>query len=70
MKIPAYGLYTENGYVMIRRNKFPRFIAVADTGEIPSVRDIRWTDECEDKDRKKAIKKAIEFLRKYKYIRQ
>ena len=38
--------------------------------EIPSVRDIRWTDECEDKDRKKAIKKAIEFLRKYKYIRQ
>lgn len=68
-KILAYDLYPENGYIMIRRNKFPRFIGVADTGEMPGVSDIRWMDECDETDREKAEKKAIEFLRKGKYMR-
>lgn len=66
-KIPAYDLYPDNGYIMIRRNKFPKFIGIASTGEIPSVDNIQWQDECEEKDRDKAVKKAIEFIRKYKY---
>ena len=66
-KIPAYELYPENGYVMIRRNKFPRFTGIVIMGEYPSMENIHWLDECTEKDAEKALKKAEIFLKKSKY---
>ena len=66
-KIPAYELYPENGYVMIRRNKFPHFTATLTMGEYPSIENIQWLDECTEKDAEKALKKAEIFLKRSKY---
>lgn len=66
-KVPAYELYTKDGYVMIRRNKFPRFTAKVDIGESPSIEEIHWLDERTEKDAEKAIKKAGIFLKRSKY---
>ena len=66
-KLPAYELYPENGYVMIRRNKFPRFTAIVIMGEYPSIENIQWLDECTEKDAEKSLKKAEIFLKKSKY---
>lgn len=66
-KIPAYELYTEDGYVMIRRNKFPHFTATLTVGESPSLENIHWLDECTEKDAEKALKKAGIFLKRSKY---
>lgn len=63
-KIPAYELYTEDGYVMIRRNKFPRFTGIVIAGQMPSVEHIEWIDECPDNKAEQAVKKSVEFLRK------
>lgn len=66
-KLPAYELYPENGYVMIRRNKFPRFTGIVIMGEYPSIENIQWLDECTEKDAEKSLKKAEIFLKRSKY---
>lgn len=63
-KIPAYELYTEDGYVMIRRNKFPRFTGVVTMGQTSDIERIQWIDECSLMEAARAMRKAAEFLRK------
>lgn len=63
-KIPAYTTYPENGYVMIRRNKYPRFTARVSPGVKSDIENIVWLDECTPEKANSSIKKAIIFLKK------
>lgn len=64
---PAFELFKDQGYVMISRNKFPRFTGIVIMGESPSIEKINWLDECTEKDSEKALKKAEIFLKRSKY---
>ena len=63
-KVPAYELYTENGYTMIRRNKPPRFTGKVTFGLDSDIEDIQWMDDVSALDMSKALRKAGEFLAK------
>ena len=61
-KSPAYELYTEDGYTMIRRNKPPRFTGRVTFGMNSDIENIRWTDTASALEMAKALRKAGEFL--------
>jgi len=61
-KEPAYELYTEDGYTMIRRNKPPRFTGRVTFGLKSDIEDIQWMDTASALDMAKALRKAGEFL--------
>lgn len=61
-KEPAYELYTDNGYTMIRRNKPPRFTGKVTFGKLSDIEDIHWMDTSSALDMAKALRKAGEFL--------
>lgn len=61
-KSPAYELYTEDGYTMIRRNKPPRFTGKVTFGLNSDIEDIRWADHASALEMAKALRKAGEFL--------
>lgn len=61
-KEPAYELYTEDGYTMIRRNKPPRFTGRVTFGMNSDIENIRWTDPASALEMAKALRKAGEFL--------
>lgn len=61
-KEPAYELYTEDGYTMIRRNKPPRFTGRVTFGLKSDIEEIQWMDAASALDMAKALRKAGEFL--------
>lgn len=61
-KAPAYELYTEDGYTMIRRNKPPRFTGRVTFGLDSDIEDIRFVDPASVSEIAKALRKAGEFL--------
>ena len=62
---PAFELFEDQGYVMIRRNKFPRFVGRVVMGTDSDIRAIRWLDACTDPlVIASAMRKAGEFLKK------
>lgn len=61
-KEPAYELYTEDGYTMIRRNKPPRFTGRVTFGLDSDIEDIRFVDPASVSEIAKALRKAGEFL--------
>ena len=61
-KSPTYELYTEDGCVMIRRNKPPRFTGRVTFGMNSDIEDIRWTDTASALEMAKALRKAGEFI--------
>lgn len=64
-KQPAYQLYGQEGYVMIRRTKPPRFTGRVTFGLDSDIEDIRWQDSATATDMAKALRKAGEFLLKH-----
>lgn len=69
VKIPAYELFTQAGYTMIRRNKPPRFTAKVIFGRNNDLEDIEWMDEASEYHRMQALRKASEFLIKSNRIK-
>lgn len=63
-KRPAYELFERDGYVMIRRNKPPRFVGRVTMGESSDIEGIEWQDECGVTEAASALRKAGEFLLK------
>ena len=64
-KLPVYETYNERGFVMIRRNTYPRFIGKVTMGIQSDIEDIRWIDRVNNvMDAAKAMNKAAEYLRK------
>lgn len=61
-KDPAYELYTENGYTMIRRNKPPRFTGKVTFGKDSDIEDVEFIDPASVTEMAKALRKAGEFL--------
>ena len=61
-KAPAYELFTEDGYTMIRRNKPPRFTGRVTFGIDSDIENIRWADPASALEMAKALRKAGEFL--------
>lgn len=61
-KSPTYELYTEDGCVMIRRNKPPRFTGRVTFGLNSDIEDIQFVDPASVSEIAKALRKAGEFL--------
>lgn len=62
---PVYELFDDQGYVMIRRNKFPRFVGRVVMGQASDIDVVRWLDACTDPlVIASAMRKAGEFLKK------
>lgn len=62
---PAFELFEDQGYVMIRRNKFPRFVGRVVMGTDSDIQVIQWLDACTDPlVIASAMRKAGEFLKK------
>lgn len=61
-KTPAYELFDKDGFVMIRRNKPPRFTGKVTFGKFSDIEDIQWIDAASSLDMAKALRKAGEFL--------
>ena len=61
-KAPVYELFTEDGCVMIRRNKPPRFTGRVTFGIGSDIECIRWTDPASALEMAKALRKAGEFI--------
>ena len=63
-KESAYELFGKDGYVMIRRNKYPRFIGKVTMGTSSDIEEIEWIDSCTAMEAARALRKAGEFLKK------
>ena len=61
-KEPAYELFDKDGYVMIRRNKPPRFVGKVAMGKLSDIEEIEWLDDCTAIEAARALRKAGEFL--------
>lgn len=61
-KEPAYELFDKDGYVMIRRNKPPRFVGKVTMGKFSDIEEIGWMDNCTAIEAARALRKAGEFL--------
>ena len=61
-KEPAYELFNKDGYVMIRRNKPPRFVGKVTMGKLSDIEGIEWQDNCTAIEAARALRKAGEFL--------
>lgn len=61
-KEPAYELFDKDGYVMIRRNKPPRFVGKVTMGELSDIEDVEWLDNASLMEAARALRKAGEFL--------
>lgn len=62
---PAFESFEDQGYVMIRRNKFPRFVGRVVMGTYSDIQVIQWLDSCTDPlVIASAMRKAGEFLKK------
>ena len=61
-KEPAYELFDKDGYVMIRRNKPPRFVGKVTMGKLSDIEEIEWLDDCTAIEAARALRKAGEFL--------
>lgn len=63
-KAPAYELYAEDGYTMIRRNKPPRFTGRVTFGLRSDIEDVKFIDPASPLEMAKALRKAGEFILK------
>ena len=62
---PAFELFEDQGYVMISRNKFPRFVGRVVMGAYSDIQVIQWLDSCTDPlVIASTMRKAGEFLKK------
>lgn len=61
-KSQVYELFDKDGYVMIRRNKPPRFVGKVTMGELSDIEEIEWLDDCTAIEAARAMRKAGEFL--------
>lgn len=70
-KQQTYELFVgDGGRQMIRRNKFPRFVAEVTFGQLSDLENVVWLDECTDPMAlARAMRKAAEFLIKKQHDR-
>lgn len=61
-KKTAYELFDKDGYVMIRRNKRPRFVGKVTFGKLSDIEEIEWLDDCTAVEAARALRKAGEFI--------
>ena len=61
-KNPAYELFDKDGYVMIRRNKPPKFVGKVTFGKDSDIEDVEFIDPASATEMAKALRKAGEFL--------
>lgn len=61
-KKTAYELFDKDGYVMIRRNKRPRFVGKVTFVKLSDIEEIEWLDDCTAVEAARALRKAGEFL--------
>lgn len=62
---PAFEIFEDQGYVMIRRNKFPRFVGRVVMETYSDIQAIQWLDACTDPlVIASTMRKAGEFLKK------
>lgn len=63
-KAPVYETYRQDGAVMIRRNKPPRFTARVAFDGPSDLADVRFSDEASPDEYARALRKASEYLAK------
>lgn len=61
-KEPTYELFDKDGFVMIRRNKPPRFVGKVTFGKDSDIEDVEFIDPASVTEMTKALRKAGEFL--------
>lgn len=62
LKSQSYELFDKDGFVMIRRNKPPRFVGKVTMGKLSDIEEIEWMDNCTAIESARALRKAGEFL--------
>ena len=61
-KEPTYELFDKDGFVIIHRNKPPRFVCKVTMGKLSDIEEIEWMDNCIATEAARALRKAGEFL--------